>query len=293
MSRPAILVTGATGLVGRALSQRRPVVSLARKDPGDGSAWWEPLGGKVHAEVPMLGGVVHLAGEPVASSRWTADKKRRIRDSRVQGTRTLVDWLLARAQRPSVLVSASAVGFYGDRGEELLAEGAGAGTGFFPEVVSAWEAEAMKAKQGGIRVVCLRIGIVLDADGGALEKMMPAFKLGGGGPMGSGRQWFPWVHMADVVGMLEWALTNEEVSGPLNVVAPGIVRQKDFAKALGKQLRRPSFLKAPAFAMKMAFPGLAEEGLLASSRVVPQAALDGGYDFRFPELKPALADLLG
>lgn len=293
MSRPALLVTGARGLVGQALAARRETVGLSRRDPGDGGPWWEPLEGRVHAELPSLGAVVHLAGEPVANGRWDAEKRRRIRDSRVTGTRTLVDWLLDRSQRPSVLVSASAVGFYGDRGEELLPESAGAGTGFFPEVVAAWEAEALRARQGGIRVVCLRIGIVLDPEGGALARMLPAFRLGGGGPMGSGRQWFPWVHRDDLLGLLEWALTDEAVSGPVNAVAPGIVRQRDFARTLGRQLRRPALLPAPAFAMKLAFPGLAEEGLLASARVVPQAALDGGYAFRFPELGPALGDLLG
>ena len=293
MSRPQLLVTGATGLVGKALAAARPIVPLGRRDKGDGSPWWEPEAGRLHADIPSLGAVVHLAGEPVASGRWSEEKRRRILDSRVLGTRTLVDWMLARNQRPSVLVSASATGFYGDRGEELLPETAGAGTGFFTQVVSAWEAEAMRAKAGGIRVVCLRIGIVLDPAWGALEKMVPAFKVGAGGPMGSGKQWFPWVHMADVLGLVEWALSTESLSGPVNVVAPGVVRQADFAKGLARQLRRPSFMPAPAFAMKLAFPGLAEEGLLASARVQPKAALDSGYRFRFPELAPALADLLG
>lgn len=293
MTRPALWVTGATGLVGRALAQRRAVVGLSRRAPDSGGPWWEPIAGKVHDDGATVAAVVHLAGENVAARRWTPEHKQAIRDSRVRGTATLVDWLAARAQRPSVLVCASATGLYGHRGDVELPEGAAAGDGFLAEVVAAWEAEMARAEDLGVRVVRLRIGVVLTPDGGALPRMLPAFRAGVGGPIGRGTQWFPWVHLDDVVRAVEWALVNPEASGAYNVVAPGIVRQRDFARALGRAVRRPARLRVPGVALKLLFGELADEGLLASTCAVPERLSADGFSFAHPDLDAALADLLG
>ncbi len=290
---PALFVTGASGLIGRALAQARPIVPLPRRDPGDGSPWWDPEAGAVHDAGASVAAVVHLAGESVAGSRWNAQTRAAILDSRVQGSRTLVDWIAARSQRPSVLIAASAVGIYGDRAEERLTEASAVGDGFLAEVTRKWEEEVQRAEDAGVRVVLLRLGVVLSTEGGALPKMLPAFRAGVGGPVGSGRQWFPWVDMADVVGVIEWALKTPGARGPYNVVAPGVLRQKDFATALGRQLHRPAFLPAPAFAMRLLFGGLADEGLLASQRVEPARLLEQGYRFSRPEVSASLAALLG
>lgn len=296
---PSLLVTGASGLVGGALSARalsadRPVLPLSRRPAQAGDPWWAPTEGEVHGlDAHTLGAVVHLAGESVGEGRWTPEKKARILDSRMLGTRTLVGHLLGRSQRPEVLVSASAVGLYGDRGDEIIGDDAAPGTGFLADVVRAWEAEVDRAADAGIRVVKLRIGIVLAAEGGALGKMLPAFRLGAGGPLGSGRQWFPWVHLDDVVGAIEWALTTPSARGAYNLVAPEPVRQRDFAKALGAALGRPAVLPAPAFALRLALGEFADEGLLAGQRCVPQRLGAGGYRFRHPTLAGALAAVVG
>ena len=291
---PALLVTGASGLVGTALSARRAVLPLSRRQPEPGAPYWDPAGGAVHGlDDRTIGAVVHLAGENVGEGRWSADKKARIRDSRVQGTRTLVDHLKARTQRPEVLVSASAVGIYGDRGDELLEDDASAGTGFLAEVAQAWEAEADRAAEVGIRVVKLRIGIVMSPTGGALEKMLPPFRLGAGGPMGSGRQWFPWVHLDDVVGAIEWAMTTSSARGVYNMVGPEPVRQKDFARALGRALGRPAVMPAPAFALRLALGEFADEGLLAGQRCVPKRLREEGYAFQHESLAGALDACVG
>ena len=195
MSRPALVVTGASGLVGQSLARAFPTVPLPR---GPGELSWEPDQGRVHDDGRRIAAVVHLAGASVAGGRWTDARKALIRDSRVRGTRTVVDWLVDRAHRPSVLVCASAVGFYGDRGDQALPETATRGRGFLSDVCVAWEAEARRAEAAGIRVVSARFGVVMSPDGGSLGQMLPAFKVGAGGPLGSGRQWFPWVHQDDV-----------------------------------------------------------------------------------------------
>lgn len=285
---PSLLVTGASGLVGEALAARRSIVPLPRRAPPEGGSWWEPSTATIHNPPPLIGGVVHLAGAPVANGRWSEDKKRAIYDSRVKGTAALVSWLADRPQRPSVLVCASAVGFYGDRGDEILSESSAPGTGFLAKVVTDWEAEADKAAALGIRVVKLRIGIVLSTDGGALSQMLPAFRLGLGGPLGNGRQWFPWIHIEDVINVIEWALTNEQAQGAYNLAAPGICTQRDFARSLGSVLGRPAILPAPRFALKLAMGELADEALLCSSRVVPGRLEAAGYTWKWPELAPAL-----
>lgn len=298
------LMTGATGLLGQALTQsllddghtmvvlsRRPETTRARA--GVEVYQWEPEVGPPPAEALQgVEAVVHLAGEPVAARRWTAEQKRRIRDSRVVGTRNLVAALQSAASRPSVLVSASAVGFYGDRGDEQLDERAVAGHDFLSEVCQAWEGESGRASELGIRVAQVRVGVVLSAAGGALPRMLPAFKLGVAGRLGSGRQWFPWVHVADIVGLFRHAMQSPQVSGPMNGAAPGIVTNAEFTKALASVLHRPAFLPAPRLALNLALGEMAEM-LLASSRVVPQAALVSGYHFRYPHLKEALENLLG
>jgi uncharacterized protein (TIGR01777 family) len=237
--------------------------------------------------------VVHLAGESVASGRWTATRKRAIRESRVTGTRTLVDWLITREPRPEVLVSASAIGFYGDRGDEPLDESSPVGGGFLAEVCRDWEAEAERAEAAGIRVVRLRIGLVLTREGGALSRMLPLFRLGLGGPVGSGRQWFPWIHLEDVLNVVEWALETPSARAAYNLVAPGIVRQADFATALGRVLRRPALLPTPAFALRLALGELADEALLASAQVTSRRLQSEGYAFRWPDLRPALLEITG
>lgn len=291
------LVTGSSGLVGTALGRARPIVGLQRGAPGDGSPWWDPgPDGAVHVGDLPVRAVVHLAGAGVADHRWTDTWKAAIRDSRVHGSRALVRWLasLPAERRPECLVAASAIGFYGDRGEERLVEDSPAGQGFLAEVCQAWEDEVRAAEDLGIRTVRVRIGIVLSREGGALDKMLLPFKLGGGGPMGSGRQWFPWIHIDDIVGIFERALDDSRVSGAVNAVAPGIVRQGEFAKALGRALHRPAVVPTPAFALKLAMGAeLAEEALLASARVEPAALSALGHPFRWPELDPALGDLVG
>jgi len=289
---PALLVTGATGLIGSALAARRPTVPLPRRAPPGGGPWWSPLEGAVHDAPAQVGAVVHLAGAPVTASRWTPDHKAAIRDSRTLGTRTIVDWIASRKQRPAVLVSASAIGLYGDRGDTPLDESAGQGEGFLADVVAAWEAEAERVRALGVRLVILRVGIVLSPDGGALAEMLPAFRLGAGGPLGSGRQWFPWIHIDDVLNIIDWALRDPGADGAYNVVAPGIVRQKAFAKALGARLGRPALVPAPKLALRLMFGRqMATEALLSSVKVVPRRLEAAGFAFQHPTVTGALASL--
>lgn len=290
------LITGATGFIGRSLVERleRPVV-LSRRPAralellGDVEAYaWEPEAGPPPAEA--LRGVeviFHLAGEPVAEGRWTAAKKERIRWSRVGSTRNLVAALEASPARPRALVSASAVGFYGSRGDEILEESAPPGGGFLPAVCLAWEAEALRAQRLGVRVVTPRIGIVLGKGGGALARMLLPFKLGLGGPLAGGRHWMPWIHLDDVAGLLLHAARTEELRGPVNAVAPAPVTNCEFTRALARALHRPAFFPVPEFALRLAFGELASV-LLASQRVAPRAAEKTGFRFEFPALDQAL-----
>jgi uncharacterized protein (TIGR01777 family) len=234
---------------------------------------------------------VHLAGEPVAGGRWTTELKRRIRESRITGTRNLVSGIGAALVRPKVLVAASAVGFYGDRGDEILDERAPAGQGFLSQVCIEWESEANRARDLGLRVTEVRIGVVLSTAGGALPRMLPAFRLGLAGNLGRGRQWFPWVHIDDVVGILRHAVIADIVHGPMNAAAPGIVTNEPVTRELARTLHRPSFLSVPAFALKLLFGEMATI-LLGSLRVTPRVALETGYQFRYPDLSEALRDLI-
>ena len=237
--------------------------------------------------------VFHLAGEPVVDGRWDTAKKDRILLSRVDSTRALVRAFAALEQsaRPRVLVCASAVGIYGSRGDELLTEDSAPAAGFLADVCRAWEEEAARARDLGIRVVSLRIGIVLAAEGGALAKMLPLFRLGVGGRLGDGKQWMPWIHIDDIVGLLRFAAANDHLSGPVNAAAPQPVQNVTFTRALGKAVRRPALLPAPAFALRIAL-GEAANVVLASQHVVPTRATDAGYRFVHPTLAGALASLV-
>lgn len=296
-----LLVTGATGLVGSALvpfltTGGHRVTRLVRSPPRSGAAeiHWDPETGiREPASLEGIDAVVHLAGENIASGRWTPERKARIRDSRVKGTRTLCEALARLAQPPKVLVSASAIGYYGDRGTEPLWEQSIAGEGFLADVCRAWEDATQPAVEKGIRVVFLRLGIVLSAAGGALAKMLLPFKLGVGGIIGSGKQYMSWITLDDVVGAIQHALMNDTLRGPVNVVAPYPVTNSEFTKTLGRVLGRPTIFPMPAFAARLAFGEMADALLLASARVEPKRLLATDYAFRHAELEEALRHLLG
>lgn len=295
-----ILISGATGLVGRAASQAltdggHTVVPLVRSGgatPPDAIPW-DPAGGKLDgAALEGIDGVVHLAGESIAGGRWTPARKARIRDSRVAGTRLLSETLARLARRPAFFISASAIGFYGNRGDEELGEDAPSGTGFLAEVCREWEGATRPAADAGIRVVNLRIGMVLARDGGALDKMLPPFRLGLGGPLGDGAMWMSWIHLHDLVAAIRFCADTPELSGPVNALAPNPVRNRDFTRALGHALGRPALLPAPAFALRLALGEMADELLLASTRAVPTRLRNAGFSFAYPEVGPALDHLL-
>jgi uncharacterized protein (TIGR01777 family) len=299
-----ILITGATGFVGRRLCEMlhqaghtvralsRDSVAAKQRVPHLKEVFpWNPL-----QELPPLqafegcDAVINLAGESIAG-RWTAPKKQLIRDSRVLGTKNLVNALAQLSSRPKVLISASAIGYYGDRGEETLTEDAAPGSDFLAQVCRDWENEALKAESLGMRVVRLRIGLVLGRGGGTLQALLPLFRVGLGGPLGSGRQWWSWIHRDDLCRLIVQILANENVSGPVNATAPQPVRQKEFAQVLGRVLRRPAFLPTPAFALKIALGEFAD-GILASQRALPRRAQEMGYRFQFEELEGALREIL-
>jgi uncharacterized protein (TIGR01777 family) len=297
-----ILMTGATGLIGRRLCESladegHTIIALSRapEKAGDLTAAelhrWDPLSGAPPA-VALQGVdvVVHLAGEPIAARRWSAEQKRRIRDSRVLSTKNLVAALMSNAHAPGAFICGSAVGFYGDRGDEQLDELSRAGRGFLSEVCQEWEGEALGAQQAGGRVVLVRTGVVLSPEGGALKKMLPPFKLGIGGPLGGGRQWFPWIHIDDIVGIFRHAIFSPSLGGALNGTAPGIVTNAEFTKQLGGVLGRPAFLPVPEFALRLLMGEMADI-VLASQRALPEAALEAGYKFKSPGLRAALESL--
>lgn len=293
------LITGATGLLGaqlcRQLINEGHSVAILSRSPNKGQRLgvkayvWQPE--KELPPAPALEAVdvvVHLAGEHIAAGRWTEEQKRRIRDSRVLSTRNLVAGL-KNANVPT-LICASAIGFYGDRGDEKLTESTPAGKGFLSEVCQEWEREAVAARAFGVRVAPVRIGVVLAKDGGALESMLPIFKFGLGGSLGSGQQWFPWIHLDDVIGIFHHAIFNEAVSGPINAVAPGIVTNTGFTEALAAALHRPALFAVPSFALRIGLGEMADL-LLGSARVIPEVALATGYEFKFPQLRNAFANL--
>jgi uncharacterized protein len=290
-----VLMSGAAGLLGSAIgrvleTEGAVITRLVRGGAsGHNQIAWEP--GKPLTLPSSFDAVIHLAGESVVG-RWTAAKKARIRDSRVQGTRTLAEAVARMGTKPQVLVAASAIGYYGDRGDEALSEESPSGTGFLAEVCREWEAASEPAERAGVRVAHIRTGVVLSKQGGALGKMLLPFRLGLGGRLGSGRQWLSWIHVDDIVGAVQHALDREKVSGPVNLVGPNPVTNAEFAKALGKALSRPAILPVPAFALRLALGEMADEALLASQRVLPKRLLTTGYEFRFHELGAALANTL-
>ena len=298
-----VLVTGATGFVGGSVCEAlkkasHQVVALSRDAASarkrvsalDAAHSWDPLAGPPPGEAfSGIDGVVHLAGESVVG-RWTEAKKAAIRDSRVAGSANLVKGLAQAEPKPRVLVAASAIGYYGDRGDEELTENSAPGDDFLARTCQEWEAASRKAEDLGVRVATLRTGIVLGEGGGALQAMLTPFKLGAGGPLGSGSQWWSWIHRRDVIGLILFALQNP-CQGPINATAPNPLRQKDFAKVLGKVLHRPAFMPAPAFALRLVLGGFSAE-LLSSKRVLPRLAREIGYSFQFGELDPALRDVL-
>jgi uncharacterized protein len=294
-----IAVTGSTGLVGSALvpfltTGGHHVTRIVRTGTTEADTVWNPGTGQIDAaRLEGLDAVVHLAGENIAARRWNAEQKARIRDSRVQGTKLLCETLAKLQRPPRVLISASAIGYYGDQGDRELTEESPSGSGFLPEVCREWEAATEAAKKAGIRVVQLRFGVILSPGGGALAKMLTPFRLGLGGRIGNGRQWMSWIALDDVVGCIHHVLATDSLHGPVNAVAPRPVTNREFTKTLGKVLWRPTPFPMPGFMARLAFGEMADELLLASTRVLPRALMDSSYRFLYGDLEIALRHLLG
>ena len=299
MSR--LLLTGAAGFVGRPLAsflemQGHDVVRLARGVPGKGtgeSIFWDPDGGVLRKEdFEGFAAVVHLAGEPLSLSRWNGSKRSQILYSRTAGTYLLSTVLSEALQPPKVFLSASAIGFYGDRGEEVLTEESGPGRGFLACVCCEWEKACRKIQERGARTVQARFGMVLGPNGGALKKMVPAYRWGLGGRLGTGRQWMSWVALDDLIRALGFLLSTDSMEGAVNIVSPNPVRQEEFSHTLASLLRRPELLSLPAWLLKLRFGLVAEELLLASARAEPKKLLSAGFSFQFPSLREALLKAL-
>ncbi|MFN0181955.1 MAG: TIGR01777 family oxidoreductase [Gemmatimonadales bacterium] len=295
--RLTVAVTGASGLIGRAVGAMltgagHQVIPLVRRPPGPGERRWDPGAPVDPATFAGVDAVIHLAGENIAAGRWTAARKAAIRSSRLAGTASLVEAIRHAPTKPTAFVSASAIGFYGDRGDQPLTERDGAGGGFLGELAVAWEAPTLPLADLGVRVATTRFGIVLSPAGGALEKMLLPFQLGLGARLGSGRQWMSWISIDDCAAAIIHALLAG-LTGPINLTAPEPVTNGDFTRALGGVLHRPAVLAAPAPVLRLALGELADEGLLASARVLPRVLLDSGYRFRHPTIGEALRHLLG
>ena len=294
-----VAVTGSSGLIGSSLvsflSEKSVTVSkILRENTKDDDISWKPEDGDWDsAFTGGVDGIVHLAGENIASGKWTRKKKEKIRNSRIEGTTRLCEHILKLPTPPSVLVCASAIGYYGNRGVEFLNEGSSRGSGFLPDVCLGWEEAAESVSKAGIRVVNVRFGIVLSKDGGALAKMMTPFKIGMGGKIGSGTQYMSWIAMDDVTSAIYHTLITESLKGPVNVTAPNPVTNKEFTNTLGEVLKRPAVVPIPAFAAKLAFGEMANDLLLASTNVAPKRLSDSGYEFQYPKLEPALKHVLG
>lgn len=297
-----ITITGGTGFIGSNLIDfllaKKHQVRLIGRSARTGVTreaqffLWNTLKGEIPKEsLENADSVVHLAGESVAQ-RWTSESRRKIRDSRVLGTRALVGALAGMERKPEVLVCASAIGIYGSRGDEVLNESANPSTGFLADVCKEWEAEADRASELGIRVVKLRTGVVLGVGGGALQQMLPPFRMFIGGKLGSGQQWMSWIHVDDMVGLICHALKNTGMKGVVNATSPNPVRNSQFTRVLARTIHRPAFFTVPEKALRLLFGDMAEL-LFSSQRVLPKAALDSGYKFQYPDLGPALKQLLG
>ncbi|MES2306262.1 MAG: TIGR01777 family oxidoreductase [Gemmatimonadota bacterium] len=288
-----IAITGASGMIGQALTAAlqadgRTILPISRHAIPGGTRWDPGRGILDTGALEGVDAIIHLAGESIAAGRWTPARKTLLRESRLTPTRLLAETIGRLTQPPRVLISASAVGIYGNRGDERLDERATFGTDFLARLGQEWEAAADPARAVGVRVVHPRFGVVLSTTGGALKKLLPPFRLGLGGPVGDGKQWLAWIAISDVVGVVRHLLANADLAGPVNAVAPGEVTNGEFGRILGRVLHRPAVLPLPAFALKLAFGEMAEATLLASQRVVPAVLSQSGYQWSFPELEPAL-----
>jgi len=295
-----VLISGASGLVGRMLvrdlsAEGHGVARLVR--PGNpasaGDIAWDPATATVNpAAMEGADAMVHLSGASVAEGRWTPERKALLRRSRIDSTRVMVDALASLRQKPRVFVCASAIGYYGNRGDEILTESSAIGTDFLALLARDWEAEASRAEASGIRTVRLRFGVILCDEGGALPQMLLPFRFGLGGRLGNGKQWMSWIGLEDAVGIISSAIANEQLAGPLNVVAPQPLRNADFTRIAAAVLHRPAMFTAPAFALRVALGEMADALLLASQRVVPERLLAVNYPFRFPEFESTLRAVL-
>jgi uncharacterized protein (TIGR01777 family) len=295
-----VLVTGSSGLIGSALvtnlrADGHDVRRLVRRAPTAGDEFhWDPARHEIDDRaLEGVDAVVHLAGAGIGDRRWTDDHKDLVLRSRLDGTSTLADAIARRPDRPAVLLSGSAVGFYGDTGEEAVDETAAVGQGFLAEVVRQWEAAARPAIDAGVRVVFSRTGVVLSPDGGALGKVLPLFKLGLGGRLGSGRQWMSWIALPDQIAAMRFLLDRTDIDGPVNLTAPEPVRNRDYTKAIGRALHRPTLAVVPSVALRTALGGFADEGVLVSQRVVPGRLEAAGFTFTYDDVDAALGALLG
>ena len=293
-----VAVTGSSGLIGSSLisflSEKDITFSkILRENPKEDEISWKPEDGDWNSAFDEgIDGIVHLAGENIASGKWTKKKKEKIRSSRIEGTNRLCEHILKLPTTPSVLVCASAIGYYGDRGMEFLNEGSSRGSGFLPDVCVGWEEATESVSKAGIRVVNVRFGVVLSKDGGALAKMLTPFKMKMGGKIGRGTQYMSWVAIDDVTGAIYHTLVTDSLKGPVNVTAPNPATNKEFTDTLGKVLNVPTVMPMPAFAAKFAFGEMAKDLLLASTKVAPKRLADSGYEFQYPELENALKHIL-
>lgn len=307
----ATLLTGGTGFVGQELCKRLTEVTITSRNRNaalekisryklaqpaiefPNVIQWDPVAEPIRLPPgTRFKSVVNLMGESIAEGRWNANKKQRIRASRIDGTRNLVDGIIESGNLPDVFVSASAIGIYGDAGEDVVEEDHGLGSDFLTDVCAQWEQEAKRLENHGVRVVCLRIGIVLGPQGGALKKMVPLFRWGLGGNLGNGKQWVAWIHVDDLVSMIQWSIENTEISGPINATAPNPVRNKTLTQTLAAAVKRPALFPAPKFALRLALGEFADS-LFFSQRVVPAAALRHGFQFQFSDIEAAIKDTVG
>ena len=292
-----VVVTGASGLVGSALvpylAAQRHETDVLSRNTAPGHLVWNPQDGSLDpALLKGVEAIVHLAGANIAAGRWTSARKKEIRDSRLGSTRLLVDTFRRLDRPPRVLVCSSAIGFYGDTGEKIVAEDSAGGSGFLADLCREWEAEAARAEELGTRVVRMRTGVILSPKGGALAKVLPVFRAGFGGPIGGGKQWMSWISIDDAIAVIQFLMAGDSISGPVNAVAPMPVTNSEFAHALGHALSRPAIAPVPATVLKLMYGKMAEETILASTRVVPQRLTGEGFQFRHPELEGALNYLL-
>lgn len=298
-TQPTVIITGASGLIGSKLTAafesagKRVLRAVRREAKNDQEVSWDPAKGTIDRDkFEGVEAVVHLAGAGIADKRWSESYKKTILDSRVDGTTLIAETIASLDHKPRVFACASAIGYYGNRGDSELDESANSGDGYLPEVCMQWERCCQPAIDAGIRTVNMRIGVVLSTEGGALKEMLTPFKLGGGGVLGSGKQYFSWIELDDIVRAMQFVVDNESLSGPVNLVSPNPVTNREFTKTLGRVLSRPTILPMPAFAARLVFGEMADALLLASTRVVPGALANAGFAFQHGELEPALRHVL-